>query len=241
MRAVISVVVAVLVLTSCGGGDGPDAPPSAASPTTSAPEAETSSTTTTTHPPAAGFVLDTDYVGEGPRVAVLGDSLAVQSREELRAALPDHALRIAAVRGEGFISGPYSTRWGTPVMARAAEDLGGDGADVAVIALGTNDAWTPDGTVDETLAALDDIVSALGDVCLVAVLVDDASTADGFQQDVAAAIDDRLRATADRVVDWGAIAAEDGVLGDDGIHPTEEGERRWAEAIAAAVRSCPSG
>lgn len=244
--ALVRAALVVLIASALGLGcadDAETADPTPASTTSRPPEerpARPGSTTTTSAPPAVsgGFLIEDGHTGEGPRVAVLGDSLTVQGHEELRAALPDVALRIAAVRGEGFASGGYSQRRGETIMRDAAADIGATAPDVAVVALGTNDAWTPDGTLPEALQALDTIVADLGDACLVVVLVDPAAPAEDFDTAAAAEINARLEAVADEVVDWGAVAVEPGVLSDDGIHPTVAGQERWAEVVAEGVRAC---
>lgn len=181
--------------------------------------------------------VEQDYTGTGPKVVVLGDSIMVATAPELRDALPDHAVKVAAVRGEGLAGGPLSKVVGGS-MTDVADSYASDDPEVAVIELGTNDAWLTDLALDAAVDAIEHMASAFDDACLVVVTVTERSTADGYDRAEARQINRHLLEAADEVVDWDEIGAAGGNLLDDGIHPTPAGTRALAAAVADAVASC---
>ena len=182
--------------------------------------------------------MERTYTGSGPRVAVLGDSITVGSRPALREELSSRSLKIGALLGEGLSSGPYSQVLGEDVMLSAAEDISDDGPPVAVLALGTNDAWNPRLTLDAAQEALARYDELLSETCLVVVTVNEDAVAPDFDRSEAAAINESLRAMADQVVDWDVLADAPGALRDDTIHPSDAGKQAWARAVADGVERC---
>lgn len=190
-------------------------------------------------------MIEQDPTGEGPLVVVIGDSIADSARGALHLALDDHATLVGAVPAEGFAGGPYTKGAlgdGDPLMVRTARRYGDLDPAVAVIALGTNDAWSDELPLDRALAGIDDVVDALGDACLVVVLPQRAADATpDYDRDEAAAIRARLVEVADEVVAWDEVTgATDGLLVADGVHLTQAGQLAWGANVAEAVRRCPT-
>lgn len=223
--------MAVLV-ASCGGDD--DDEGSGGPTSTEAPPA-----TTTTVVEDVGTV-EQAFVGDGPTVAVVGDSLTVSSRDELRAALDGYSVKIAALRGEGLAGGPFSDRWDQLIMAEALADYAADAPDVLVFALGTNDAWQSDLTVEELDAGWDRLLGLFPDTCLVGVTVtEDAPEADGYEPAEAAHINERIRADVDVVVDWAAEGGDARYTDPiDTVHLTPEGAELRSRLIREGVDAC---
>lgn len=185
--------------------------------------------------------IEESYGGSGPRVAVLGDSLMVASRQRLRSLLDGHSLKVAALTGEGLAGGSISAAVGGGGMTEVAATYAADDPAVAVIALGTNDAWLEQLTADEAIAGLETIVDALADACLVMVTITESASAEGYDVAEAREINDSIEAAADEVVDWRRIStSEVGLLRPDDIHPTPAGAEVFAAAIADAVERCPA-
>ena len=136
--AVAVVVVAVCTITSCGWfGDEP------------------------AEEPALGRI-DREPIGSGPLVVVLGDSLTVQTRDALVDDMSDRSLLIAGISGEGWTGGVFSrdNPGDPPIVAAGLEYAALDPA-VAVLALGTNDAWSGDLPAASSVAQIDRVVGAL--------------------------------------------------------------------------------
>ena len=191
--------------------------------------------------------LDLGYVeerfsGTGLRVVMLGDSITAVSRPELHQALSDHAVKIAAVWGEGFGGGPISRAANDEGMRRHARVYAADQPEVAVLALGTNDAWNPDLTLSAALEGLGEMVRAFEGSRLVGVTVTERATADGYDAEVARAINAAVEAAVDEVAEWGRACESDrNTFPDDGIHPTPDGSALLAALVADAVARCTNG
>lgn len=208
------------------------------------------SSSTTADPDASGpgpsdeaedwGAVETSFTGSGPSVVILGDSITVESRPQVRAALDGHSVKIAAVLGEGLSGGPMSDAVGNGGMPEIAATYAEDEPAVAVVALGTNDAWKPELSLEAARAALDDIVAAFDGTCLVTVTITEASTADDYDRDQAAQINQLLREAGDQVVDWGgrSTSPSGGYVLDDGIHPTPAGSELFADLVRDGVRGC---
>lgn len=176
------------------------------------------------------------YTGTGPRVVVLGDSLTVGIWDALYRNLGrDRSVKVAAIFGEGFDGGAFSTALGDLLLPKAAREYAVDDPSVAVVALGTNTVWDG-GDVDLALANQQAAVAGFGDACLVWVTLVGESAWDA---EGAARLEADAATWADRTVDWaGAVTEHPEYLGDDGIHATPAGYAARASMIAEAVRSC---
>jgi lysophospholipase L1-like esterase len=220
----------VVALAACGGGS------EEGSSTTT--ESQDPSTTTTAAPLTPGYgSIEETYEGDGRRVVVFGDSLTVQSRGALGRELTDYALKVAAVRGEGLGGGPFSERFETEMMLGAAETYAKDDPEVAVLALGTNDAWSEKLSVPAAREAWQTMTALFDQACIVGVTVTEETAATGYDVDEARAINELIVDGADEVVDWRELGPP--VTAGDGIHLTPEGAAVRAEAIRRAVEACP--
>lgn len=193
--------------------------------------------------------IATAFTGRGPKVVILGDSLTLASWDDLYDALDGHyEVEIGAWFGEGYAGGPASdglrAKFGakTPLLMRVARRYARAHPAVAVLALGTNDAWR-DQPVSRALANMRSMVSEMRPACLVGVTLPAHSIAHGWSEAEADKLNVAMRSWANRIVDWATLSRRPGVLSSDGIHTTPVGTKLHADAIAEAVRNCkqPSG
>lgn len=202
--------------------------------------------TTTTAPPTTRPMhrVDETWVGTGPQVVFLGDSLTVVGDLPLISALPNRASRIIAFFGEGFSGGPFSTGFGLEsVVYHDAQRLStSERPDVVVLALGTNDAWRSTLPATSSIAGIDRMVALFPESCIVATTVDeDVPEQTNYSSDHAHTINGHLATVSDVVVDWQAeIDADPSLVASDGIHLTTAGSNRRAAVAAAAVDDCLS-
>jgi len=214
----LTCVGVVSVSTSCGSDDSPGAPP----------------------PSTGGFdmgLIEDDYAGSGPTLVILGDSITDHSRAELHRALdPHYRTKIGAVVGEGFGGGPLSSAVGEgrSGMLGAATAYARDDPSTVVIALGTNDAWSPQLGLDAATEAMADMIARFPESCVVGVAVSEWSEAENYDRDEARSLNAQLGDLADVVVP--ALQPSD--VGADMIHPTTEGRAAFAQAVASGVRRC---
>lgn len=184
--------------------------------------------------------VDTDYKGHGPKVVVLGDSITNSVHDRLHTAFAGRSARIVSALGEGLTGGPWTSTDPVPMMVIQADILAatttGSTGVVAVVALGTNDAWNPRLTSDP-VAALDLILDSFAGACTVGVEVTLGAGIVGYNGVKAAAINAELVARADVVVDWRERALP-GDIEADGIHLTPVGQVSYAAAVGAAVANC---
>jgi lysophospholipase L1-like esterase len=183
-------------------------------------------------------VIDLVYDGDGPRLVLVGDSISALSEDELRAALADRSVRMAAIQGEGLAGGGLTTAGGLGSMGAWAADVAADEPEVVVVALGTNDALLGELALPDALAAWDRIAEAHEAACLVGVSF--PAGGEGVDAAEARALDDRMRARSDVVVPWAEAAAADPgrYLEADGIHPTTAGQELFASLVADAAGAC---
>ena len=189
---------------------------------------------------AAGGTVTHTYTGRGPKVVLLGDSITVRSWKATYDALTeDHAVMVAAWSGEGYDGGPFSDRVGGRLLPAAAREYAKTNPDVAVLALGTNDAWNTTRDIGRALVEMAAMAAELKPACLVGVTLPVRSPASHWHSDRARALNQAMRSWANEVVDWAKIYHEPGTMSPlDTIHPTDLGEKRRSEVIASAVRNC---
>lgn len=183
-------------------------------------------------------LIEDDYTGEGPKVVVLGDTILHQARQDLRAELEDHAVKVGAVVAEGLSGGPVSAESPDADMLTVARAYAADRPEVAVVGLGTYDVVNPDGSVEEAEARVDEIAATFADSCLVVVTITERGAGPDYDVAEAARINARLRSVADAVADWQVQGVYRGLRDQGGIVPTEDGRRRLAELVAEAVEDC---
>lgn len=165
-------------------------------------------------------------------VAVVGDSLSVQSEPALEAALETLSLEIVgfdAVQGRRIRSATELTTSGVDAVEAT---LDGAEPDLWVIALGTNDVDALDRegyreAVEELLAGVPDGAPVIWVDAWVERWIDDAKQANEVLREVAA---ERPGMT---VVDWFQFGDDPGLISDDGVHLTDAGELKFAEQVAA--------
>jgi lysophospholipase L1-like esterase len=105
---------------------------------------------------------------------------------------------------------------------------------VVVFALGTNDAWSADLSLDAALSAMDEMIARFPDACLAGVEVNEISTATGYQQAEAIAINEAMRQELDVTAAW--VTPEG--LRSDGIHANLAGRLDFAEAVLDGIMRC---
>lgn len=190
--------------------------------------------------PGAGAV-EANFIGRGPKLAILGDSLTVLEWKRLYAGLePHYSVAISAWFGEGYNAGKASAVFGhRAMMPYAAARYARAKPRIVVIALGTNDAWNRRSTAG-ALAAMRTMVAGFRGACLVGVTVPEHSTVKGWSNAEAHALNIAMRSWADQIVDWEKLSKQAGVLGSDGVHTTPAGTALRARAIIDAVDHCRS-
>jgi lysophospholipase L1-like esterase len=165
-------------------------------------------------------------------VVVMGDSVTVQSSEQIVAALPDREVSVIARSGLRT----------DQLLPMVRETLGGtDRPAVAVVMAGYNDVWQR----TEREAPVDELLEAMAGVdCAIWVLV---PTKGPWDHDRALAFDARVRAAAEAAgvaVDtaWrDAVDAGDepdpdpDLVQADEVHPSPAGRSRVAVVMAGAV------
>lgn len=184
----------------------------------------------------------TGYTGTGPSVAIIGDSLTVQTWDALyRNLAADHAVEVGAWFGEGFDGGAISDSTGEYEVGNIVDAFTPDQPSVVVLALGTNTSWHNAGHVDDIALALEreaEAVAAFDGSCLVWVTLPSAPGAPLWDDDAAQQLNDAAT-WADRTADWaGAVTAEPTLLKTDRVHATTAGIAVRARVIADAVRAC---
>ena len=108
----------------------------------------------------------------------------------------------------------------------------GDAPDLWVIALGTNDVGPEPEVYTPGIAELVAAVPADAPIVWVDVyLAENPDSSDAFNETLRATLEARGQAS---VVEWAALAEEDGVLR-DGIHPSGYGIEQFAEMVTAEV------
>lgn len=197
-----------------------------------------------TAPPASTQNVPVDpppYVGSGPRVAALGDSITYVTRDALAAALPDRSTSVLGLSG---FTAPWVKPWANKYAA--------DPPPVIVIEVGTNDVGQQIvGKPDYTSALFASRVAAYNAMfptsCVVWVTTTTHRTAAGFpnhpeyagQWDVIAAeYNNTLRAQV-HVADWDALLVGHPEYVPDDVHPDGPGITAYTNLVASAVRTCP--
>ncbi len=190
-------------------------------------------------PRTALVVDDSRYYGSGSKVAILGDSLSVAPTRRCRNAWWVTRPGSSPCSAKGSPAAPWSelAPMHPPVAQHRAQQFGASGAKVAVVELGTNDAWWPALIARDAIAAMDGVYASLADACTVGVLVTETDPDDAYDPVEAASINDHTRAPADVVVDW-RLHADPSAIAADGIHLTEAGTLAFADAIVEGVDLC---
>lgn len=119
------------------------------------------------------------YTGSGSKVAIIGDSLTVLDWKQLYDGLDRrYAVSIAALFGEGYSGGSYSSYFHNILMLNAALDLAKSHPAIVVLALGTNDALSPR-PLTVSLTTMGKMVAAFRPACMVGVTLPAETSAKG--------------------------------------------------------------
>jgi lysophospholipase L1-like esterase len=173
-------------------------------------------------------------------VVMIGDSITNGARSFLEERFEllglDHV--VEAVDGKRMASSSSDNPSGADVAAWMVENGDGDHTDeVWVIALGTNDIGNFD-TGDEIAAAVDEVLAEVPDEVGL-VWVDTWISARPEQSaEVNAVIRERVRQrdASSVLAPWTAVAEDEGVLTNDGVHPTTAGADVFAFVVTDTVR-----
>lgn len=180
---------------------------------------------------------------------MIGDSLTVQAAPGLHQRL-DQRFRVTINAFQGFTIGN---------QLPAARVLGSERPDIAVINLGTNDAWKAL-PIEQSVRNYEAMVAEFPAGCLVIVTVIDSTAGldpkDPYHADLAAQLNQRLREIAAVrgavIVDWASAVAGHELeyntsavdskvgLAADGIHQNPTGSAVLSDLIVKGVDSCPS-
>lgn len=173
-------------------------------------------------------------------VVMIGDSITKGSMPYLdeRFGLLDLDHVIQAENGKRMAVSSQDNPSGAAVAAFLAENGDGDHSDeVWVVALGTNDISQYAGP-DEIAAAVNEVLNEVpADAALVWV---DTYISDRLEQTAAvnSIIRERVEQRGDSVIAlWTAFVEGDGVLSDDGVHPTNGGADVFAFVVTETVRA----
>lgn len=189
---------------------------------------------------AAGEIVSGGRVVATPRtVAVVGDSLTVAAEDELTAELTALGLEVVAI--DGLVSrrmdrGGSSLPPGTDAIADILAGSPFAPPDLWVVALGTNDVGgrlTPE-EFRADMGAVLALIPEQAPVVWVDLWIRDREDAIVEANRSIRTVLAR-RASPSAVVDWFSQGAVPGVISGDGVHPTELGQQRFADAIAAVV------
>lgn len=186
-----------------------------------------------------------DAAGDGPvggpvdvqSVAVIGDSLTAGSSAAIGTALTEAGYQPLLIDGEpsrrsvvDSDGGPIS---GLSALGNATAN--GNDPDAWVVALGTNDVLQYAST-DEYAGVISELSGAIPEgeplVWVDVYLRDYVTEAAAFNGTLHSILDARPSTV---VIDWSSRASANGVLSDDGIHPTTDGQQAFADTIVAGV------
>ncbi len=172
-------------------------------------------------------------------VVMIGDSITKGARDAIaeRFELLGLDALIEAEDGKRIASSSTGNPSGAALASSLVETGDGDHTDeVWVVALGTNDIGQYD-TDAEIAAAVDEVLDGVPvDAALVWV---DTWIVDRPEQSalVNSVIRERVDARGDSTIaPWTALAADDGVLSSDGVHPTSDGNDVFAFVVTDTVR-----
>ena len=166
----------------------------------------------------------------GNRVIIIGDSIlagtAARYGNEMCNALKPLGWRTAVEAESG-----QPASFGREVLRRRIQE----GWDAAVVLLGTN----PSANIDRYREDMERIVVSLAPrptLLLTTTLFRDSQKA----------VNDVIRELASSndnvsVLDWGTASAQQGVLNNDGVHPTVLGRALLAKSVAGALGPAPEG
>jgi lysophospholipase L1-like esterase len=164
-------------------------------------------------------------------IVILGDSLSAQTEEEFTALMP--GITVDAFPGRTLVTKMISDTG----MDRIAT-LKALKSSWWVVALGTNDAAYAAHTEEQMATDVSTVLDAIGaDQCVLWILPAIGAPAESAWIDNVARFRDIVRfaigtRSCGATADWSTVlAAESGILQDDGIHLTPAGEQRLAKFV----------
>ncbi len=172
--------------------------------------------------------------GGGREVVVIGDSITAASAPRILegASEIDADVTVLAEINRRITVGSDPAA-GTDVIAEVLSE--GD-PDVVVVALGTNDIGKF-GSIEEYASEIDELVDELpDDLPLVWINTYLSRTPDdsaAFNAALIETLSERGNATIGR---WSSIAQQGGMLR-DGVHPSEDGEQRFADLVISQIEN----
>jgi lysophospholipase L1-like esterase len=170
--------------------------------------------------------------GGGREVVVIGDSITVASAPRILegAEKIDADVTVLAEVGRRINVGGDPEAGSDVIAASLAES----DPDVVVVALGTNDIGKY-GSIEEYAAEIDELLGEVpDDLPLVWINTYLSRTPDdsaAFNAALIETLSERGNATIGR---WSSIAQQGGMLR-DGIHPSEDGEQRFADLVLVEI------
>ncbi|MEO6629675.1 MAG: GDSL-type esterase/lipase family protein, partial [Aquihabitans sp.] len=182
--------------------------------------------------------IEQSWHGTGPKVAVLGDSLTVQSKAQLQDELRAYSVKIGAINGEGLSGGAFSRGLWEPIMPTAARAYAADPPAVLVVALGTNDVWRTDLSATTFSRAWTELRSEFPRSCLVGVTVTETTRALMYDSMEAKRVNAIIRGDSDVVVDWANRGPASTYTTGDNIHLTPKGRTLHAALVGDGIQQC---
>lgn len=172
-------------------------------------------------------------------ITMIGDSITVASTEALQqqfGQLGFDDVTIVAEQGKRIGESFGDNTSGVSIASYlAGEDDGDPSESLWIVALGTNDISQYDES-DELEAVVDSIMDAVpaeAPMIWVDTYIEqhpqDTATVNAA---ISSAVAERGNAT---VGNWSTYASDDGVLSQDGVHPTDEGELTFADVVASTA------
>jgi hypothetical protein len=225
-----------------------DQPPVAAVVTTTGNNSPTETVTSAKPTPSTSTAAPgttVPSVGDLAAVAVVGDSLSVQSTKEQQAALQQAGWRSIVIDAQHFRRIPKDSTTPPPYSGIAAvRDIRSNGGDphTWIIELGTNDIGHTGTNSLSIIKVINTMLDEIGPGHRIVWI----NIYQGQQPERTAVWNQVLAEVAGGrtdvvLADWAAIAKTKGYLVDDHVHLTAAGAQAFADIIAAAADKAPGG
>lgn len=183
----------------------------------------------------SGSAVDGDAVDS---ITMIGDSITVASEQAIAqqfAQIGFDDVTIVAQGGKRMAETAGDNTSGVRIASFLASE--GDGAPAEtlwIVALGTNDIgqYSDAAEVQSAVDSIIDAVPAASPLIWIDTYFEDEPEATAeMNAAITRAVSERGNAT---VAPWSAFAAAEGVLSDDGVHPTEQGVLTFAGVVTSA-------
>lgn len=187
------------------------------------------------------------WKGDGAHVMIFGDSITYRlehgpglDRTNQYTLLTDHLVVTGHSASVSAMIGAV-----TNGLDSVAQYVPAPGADILLIALGTNDmhvntsTGTSYFTVEEAVANLSNAIDTIGAPCTILVTI--AETEPWGLDVTGPAFNRALRAMPDvRIADWAPVVeADPGLVVSDGVHLTDAGVAAYTALFDDAISTCP--